>query len=565
MTRPETTTDAVGKPNQMSDGVFWAKNLLLGALCLVGVGAIASGLRPAPELADQFAEPIQFDDSIQAVASRIDTEFHEHWKKLELEPSQRASEAKIARRISLGLTGAIPSLEEIRALEKRPNEERVAWWTDRVLGDKRFADYAAERFARSYVGTENGPFIVFRRRRFVTWLSDRLANEETGYDELVRELIADAGIWTSSPSVNFLTVTMNEEKDGKPDAIRLAGRTSRAFLGMRIDCLQCHDDRLGDTALGESMRDGLQEDFHQLAAFFSEARIGPLGIVDGKEEYRYKYLHADDESLVEPIAPFLNELVPAEGTRRERLAAWVTHPDNRPFARTAVNRIWALMFGKPLVEPIDNIPFESEFPPGMETLADDLIEHNFNLHRLVRIIAATEVFQLDSEASHEITIGHEMAWAAFPLSRLRPEQVAGAVIQSASIRTIDANSHIIFQLMKFGQTGDFVKRYGDTGEDEFDERAGTIAQRLLMMNGNLVKEKTKPELTNASQRIATLAPTDEKAIETVFLTTLSRRPGKAEMAHFVERIEGLKGDERSQRMEDITWSLLNSTEFSWNH
>ncbi len=548
----------------MSESSFWAKNLLFAVLCLAGIGAIASGLRPVSELTDQVAEPIQFEATVQSVANRVDDEFREHWRTRDLSPSQPAPETKIARRISLGLTGTIPSLEEIRALEKRPAEDRVAWWIERVLSGRRYSDYVAERFARSYVGTENGPFIVFRRRRFVTWLSDRVA-DNTPYDQVVRELISNEGIWTSSPSVNFLTVTLTDEAKGKPDAIRLAGRTSRAFLGMRIDCLQCHDDRLGDTALGESMRDGLQEDFHQLAAFFSEAHVGALGIADGKAEYQYKYLHAEEESTVEPIAPFLNELVPTEGNRRERLAGWVTHPKNKPFARTAVNRVWALMFGKPLVEPIDNIPFEADFPPGLETLADDFVDNNFDLQRLIRVIAATQVFQLDSEANHELTSEHERAWAVFPLTRLRPEQVAGAVIQSSSIRTIDANSHILFQVVKFTQTNDFVKRYGDTGEDEFDERAGTIAQRLLMMNGNLVKERTKPEFTSASKRIAMLAPTDEKAIETAFLTTLSRRPDRAEEAHFVARIRELEGDKRSARMEDVIWSLLNSTEFSWNH
>lgn len=550
----------------MPKALAWIKNVVFAMLCLVGVAAIARGLRPAPELVDEATEPIEVDPSIQQVAAEVDREFEAHWNAVQLKPAAKASNHKIARRLALGLTGAIPSLEEIRALERRPESEQIGWWTERLLQDRRYSDYIAERFARSFVGTENGPFIVFRRRRFVTWLSDRFEQNQP-YDQLVQSLIADEGIWTSSPSVNFLTVTLTDDSEGKPDPIRLAGRTSRAFLGMRIDCLQCHDDRLGNISLGaaEDPRDGLQQDFHQLAAFFSEARVSALGITDGSDKYEYRYLEAEEDTTVDPVPPFNADLLPNDGNRRERLAAWVTHRDNKPFARAAVNRVWALMFGKPLVEPIDDIPLHGEYPPGFETLAEDFAAHGFDIQRLIRIIASTRAFQLDSEAEHEITIGHELNWAAFPLTRLRPEQVAGAVIQSASVRTLDADSHIIFQLAKFGQTNDFVNRYGDTGEDEFEERAGTIAQRLLMMNGELVKERTKADLTNASARIANLAPTDEKAIEVAFLTTLSRTPTTAELTHFVNRLEGLRGDQRSQRMEDIFWSLLNSTEFSWNH
>lgn len=549
-----------------SRAIDWLKNLLFAGLCLVGVAAVARGLRPAPELVDEAAEPVKVDPNIGAVAAKVDREFQEHWKTLELKPAGRADNMLIARRLALGLTGGIPSLEEIRALERRPQGEQIDWWIDRLLNDRRYADYTAERFARSFVGTENGPFIVFRRRRFVTWLSDQF-EKNTRYDELVTRLIADEGIWTSSPSVNFLTVTLTDESEGKPDAIRLAGRTSRAFLGMRIDCLQCHDDRLGNISLGEAgePRDGLQEDFHQLAAFFSEAEISPLGITDGDDKYDYKYLNAAKETTVPPAPPFLPELAGSEGNRRQQLSAWVTHPKNKPFARAAVNRVWALMFGKPLVEPIDDIPLHGEYPPGFETLADDFAANGFDIQRLIRIIAATEVFRLNSQAAHEITIGHELNWAAFPLTRLRPEQVAGAVIQSAAVRTLDADSHIIFQLTKFGQTNDFVNRYGDTGEDEFEERAGTIAQRLLMMNGDLVKERTKADIGNSSSRIATLAPTDDKAIEVAFLCALTRSPTADELAHFRKRIEGVRGDARSNRLEDIFWSLLNSTEFSWNH
>ena len=548
---------------------MWQRNLLFVGLSIAGLAAIASRLFSY----DPIENPADFNPTryqqpeIRTVLDKVDAEFETSWQELGIGNAAPADDLTIARRLGLALTGTIPSLEEIRVLQSLDENERLDWWVSRLLEDRRYADYVGERLARAYVGTDNGPFIVFRRRRFVTWLSDQL-HENKPYDQLVRELISDQGIWTNSPSTNFLTVTLDEEDNkGKPDAIRLAGRTTRAFLGMRIDCLQCHDDNLGTMNLGveEDPRGGLQSDFHHLAAFYGGARFSLFGVQDSEDDYEYQYLNAEATETVPPRAPFLSELLPAEGTQREQLAAWVTHDENKPFARAMVNRMWALIFGKPLVDPIDDIPLHGEYPPGLESLAEDFVASSYDMRHLIRMIAGTKVFQLASRADFEVTQDHEDAWAVFPLTRLRPEQMAGGMLQSASLTTIDADSHIISQLQRFNEQNEFIQRYGDTGEDEFEDRAGTIAQRLLM-NGKLVKGRTEPNpIFNAATRIAILAPSDEKAVETSYLTVLSRLPSAEEKAHFVKFLSGTDGDRRGERLEDLYWVLVNSTEFSWNH
>src|SRR5581483_11050366 len=111
----------------------------------------------------------------------------------------------------------------------------------------------------------------------------------------------------------------------------------------------------------------------------------------------------------------------------------------------------------------------------------------------------------------------------------------------------------------------FVKRYGDTGEDEFDGRGGTIPQRLLLMNGELVHDRTRETPFNAATRIGWLAPDDATAVRTAYLAVLTRVPTPEEAAHFEARLAGSTGKERSRRLEDLYWTLLNSTEFAWNH
>ena len=109
------------------------------------------------------------------------------------------------------------------------------------------------------------------------------------------------------------------------------------------------------------------------------------------------------------------------------------------------------------------------------------------------------------------------------MTRLRPEQVAGAVFQAASLSTLGPQSHWFVRLVAYTGRNDFVQRYGDSGEDEFDARGGTIPQRLLLMNGDIVREKTQGRLCSPpSPSIAELAPTTRAAVEAAYLTVLTR-------------------------------------------
>ncbi|MCB1230646.1 MAG: DUF1549 domain-containing protein [Verrucomicrobiae bacterium] len=540
-----------------------------GWLCLVGLVAggvfIAGSLwreKARPEVTTPVSSPTQ-NVEIRKTAQAVDHAFAEAWAAAGLEPAPLADDLTIARRLSLALTGTIPSLEEIRALESQPGEERLDWWLTRLLDDPRSSDYVAERLARAFVGTENGPFLVYRRRRMVQWLSEQLASRRP-YDEIVRKMIAAEGLWTTNPAANFITVTIdqNQKKEG-PDQVQLAIRTTRAFLGVRIDCVQCHDDKFGDR--------WKQEDFHQLAAFFAGAEMKLTGVRDNRHRtHEVRFRGDEEESTVLPVVPFSPELMPEQGQPRERLAAWVTHPKNRPFAREAVNRTWALLFGRPLVGSIDDVPLDSaELPPGLELLAQDFIDHGFDFQRLIRTVATTTPFQLASQSADPakaVTSAHEDAWAAFPLTRLRPEQVAGSVAQAAYLDTIDEDAPFLVRLTKFGQQNDFVKRYGDLGENEFADQTGTIPQRLLLMNGKMVRERTdnKPGI-NGVTRVSQLAPDAKTAVETAYLCVFTRRPSAPEAEHFENQLAEAKGTDRQRALQDLYWSLFNATEFSWNH
>jgi hypothetical protein len=536
---------------------MWLRNLLFVGVILGGVVGVRAALfpPPVPPRDTAFDAAAVEADDFRSLVARVDAAIEAGFAAENLRPAPPAAPLTVARRLHLALMGTIPSLQEIRQFEAYPGDHRLDWWLDGVLQDRRCADFLAERLARAYVGTEDGPFLIYRRRRFVAWLADEVLKNRP-YDQLVRELIASEGLWTDRPATNFVTVTADPAKGNQPDPERLAARVTRAFLGIRLDCAQCHNHPF------EAWK---QADFRGLAAFFGQVKQGFTGTHDGDGELTLENRRTGEKETIAPRVPFRPDLVPEKGTRRERLAAWTTHPENPYFARVTVNRVWALLFGRPMLDKVDDVSSVEDVPAALRLLADDFVAHGFDLRRLIRVIAATGAFRRDSAADHEITDAHEKAWAAFPLTRLRPEQVVGGVQQAASVTTLGPDTHILFRLASLGARNQFLARYGDTGEDEFDNRGGTIPQRLLLMNGELVHDRTKEGLFTAATRIAWQARDDEAAVRAAYLAVLTRAPTADELAHFRGRLAGSTGNERTRRMEDLYWALINATEFSWNH
>ncbi len=533
---------------------------LLGLATVAGI-AIVAGVLAKGYLGDLKVEPLRESRTV-VDADRVNHALQRSWKKTNVAPAPEADPLTLARRLSLALTGAPPALEEIRQLEALPDDaDPVQAWLDHLFADRRYADYTAERFARAFVGVDPGPFLVYRRRRFVNWLADQL-EQNRPYDRIVRDMIAAEGLWTTHPQSNFITVSVIQNGKNKgPDEIKLAARTTRAFLGFRLDCVECHDDKFSDR--------WKQEDFHQLAAFFAQSEMAISGVSDDrKKDYEYRFNGMREAQVVPAALPYQSEISPERTNRRAMLADWITHDENRPFARATVNRVWALLFGRPLVEPVDDIPLDGPFPAGLEELADSFIASGHDLRQLIRTVASTEAFlraSESSEAGHPVSPEQEEAWASFPITPLRPEQVAGSIIQTSTLQALDADTHIFQKLRRFGETRDFVKRYGDQGEAEFDEESGTIPQRLLLMNGKLVSERTKPNpVMNAAARLAGFDIDDGKIIDTVFLAALTRYPTDFERSYFSSLIEGERKRSRQRAMADIYWALFNSTEFSWN-
>ncbi|MBI3726107.1 DUF1549 domain-containing protein [bacterium] len=214
------------------------------------------------------------DAATRELASKIDAALEAGWREAGLVPAPAAPDLAFARRLSLDLLGTVPSLAEIRGFESEPEESRRERLIERVFSDPRFDEALAERLARIVVGAgKKQDDLFYRRRRFVDWLKGEVAKRRP-WDDLVRELIAAEGTSTGAPAVNFVLASSD---NNMVDPVKLAGRTARAFLGVRLDCAQCHDAPFSHWK---------QHEFEELSAFFARAkRGGPILFERSEGEY----------------------------------------------------------------------------------------------------------------------------------------------------------------------------------------------------------------------------------------------------------------------------------------
>ncbi|MEJ7595566.1 MAG: DUF1549 domain-containing protein [Planctomycetaceae bacterium] len=313
------------------------------------------------------------------------------WEQNSVQPVDAASDEELLRRVFLDLAGRTPSVNEVRDYLKDTSPNRYELLVDRLLNGPDHASHLAARF-RSFLIPEGVDLRSFGGVEvFEKWLAGRFQSNES-YDKTVQSLLLAEGRLVQSGPLLFYSAT-------KLEADQLAGRTARVFLGMRLECAQCHD---------HPFEPWTQEDFWGFAAFF--ARISrPRGklenistVMQVRDVDRGEVMMPESTAAVPP--KFLNgseEILLEKATqRRQKLTNWLTGRDNPYFARATANRVWSMLFGKGIVNPVDdfgvgNPPLSPEL---LDLLAGHFIQTDFNLKELFRVVALSKAYRLSSGA-----------------------------------------------------------------------------------------------------------------------------------------------------------------------
>jgi hypothetical protein len=537
--------------------------------------------------------------------NRIDVLVHDQLKKLNIRPSDLASDEMFLRRAYMDVIGTLPTPDEARTFLKDPDPSKRVRLIDRLLQRPEYARYWGMIFS-DITGNQGINPHAQVSHLWQSWLEDKLA-KNWSYDKIVggiltatslegrprAELVAEIeairksiGSSEQTPGIasnrydetgiyakrNTLDLYWLRIPNRAPD--RVALHTATAFLGVRLDCAQCHRHPFDRWTTA---------DFEHFQSFFrvSEFRYAPTGgplpkgaIAFGRDEM-FVGLNPRYKNLIKRYPPKVlggKEIPYENGAPDPRIALWewMKAPDNPYFAPSLVNRIWALYFGVGLVEPVED--FSSGNPASnpalLSWLAQEFINQGFDLKWLHRQILTSRTYQLswvpnDSNRHDRRNNSHAL------FRRLSAEVLTDALGDATGVpypfrfapkgaRAVGyaPSLRVPYVLELFGRG----PRKQTCGACERSEEPA-LSQALYLLTDAEIQER----MSVAKGRLASLTKVadDRKVVEELYLASLSRFPTTRELQESIRYRE--ECESREVWMEDLLWSLVNVREFIFNH
>ncbi|HLF94169.1 MAG TPA: DUF1549 and DUF1553 domain-containing protein [Planctomycetota bacterium] len=500
-----------------------------------------------------------------APTSSVDLHVQRGWEEAGVAPAALSDDAEFLRRLSLDVLGTIPSAAEARAFLRDARPDKRAAKIHEILARPAYAHHWAEVWETILIGYD----VQVRqqsKRALYAWLRDECFSKNMPYDQMARALVTAKGVNQEYGPVNFILKHVGKGAG----AIATASKVSKTFLGTQIQCAQCHDHPFDRYT---------QEDFYGMVAFFAQVGQKKVDSKDQKDQRFELYNNPKGEAsygegkarkTVKPC--FLDGTAPEAGReRREEFARLLLRTENLQFARAVVNRYWAHFFGRGIVHPIEDFSgrFKPSHPGLLDELAREFVSWNYDLKWLVWKIAGSGAYQLTSRISPK-KAPDERYFAVAQTRPLTPEQMYAAMTQvlndesappaapakadpKAGDKAANAKEQLLAQFRKF---------FGDEENVDLGTFNGTIQQALLLMNGGTVNQA----IVGKSGRLALILKeklTPEDRVEEMFLTVLGRLPSDRERSTYLPHVSATPS--KREPYEDVYWTLLNSSEFLFNH
>ncbi|MCY3548999.1 MAG: DUF1549 domain-containing protein [Candidatus Poribacteria bacterium] len=488
--------------------------------------------------------------SPESVNTSIDDEILKLLSTLRLPVSPTVDDATFLRRVTLDLTGHLPTPEMVTAFLGDSNTNKRETLVDTLLGSDEFNEYWTLQLAKLLrIGARErnteGAFVYHQ------WLSQQV-RDGVGYNQIARSVILATGDSHEVGPANFYR-TVNGPREQ-------AEFMSELFMGARLRCANCHNHPLDKWT---------QDDYHGLAAIFAKIESDQIVKVKPSGEV----IHPATREKAVPRIPgdrFLSADVP-DG--RVELVDWLTGQDNPYFAKAIVNRLWKAMMGRGLVEPVDD--FRSTNPathPELLTeLADDFVVHGYDLRWTLRRIALSESYArsadtLPQNATDDRFYSHALQ------KPLEPEVLADAISDVLGIPDTYGNEPegtravSLFNPNTESEALDILGRCGrETSCESAAEVTDGLQRKLHLFNGDLLNAR----IGVPGSRLDKLMSEEKSPMEILdefYLAALSRHLTETEQQFWEQHID-VNSSANSQRaiLEDMVWSLLTCNEFVANH
>jgi ferric-dicitrate binding protein FerR (iron transport regulator) len=518
--------------------------------------------------------PLPNRDPAPAVAA-IDREWRRGLDEAKVAPAADVDDAEFLRRVSLDLTGRVPSWKRARAFLDSTDPDKRRRLVDELLASPAYGEHLAGYWRRLIMPPDDG--VKPQPDVLSPWLAEQF-NKNRGWGEIVRELITADGAVRSTPQLAF-TLANGEVLRPKPEM--LADATSRLFLGVELRCAQCHDHPFSSWQ---------QADFWGLAAFYGRVnpdtfkgggnvKIGEMepppdgerpskGVmrpeVKGPAIFVTAATGRQAGKVVRarfPRGAELGEDVP--GPYRPRLVDWMTARDNPYFARAAVNRLWAQMFGRGLVMPLDG--FDENNPPSnaalLDALAKEFADSDYDMKHLLRCLCLSQAYQRTSR-TRPYDAAEDRSFSRMAVKPLGPEALFDSLQVVSNVDKGDPAQGRwpgSTELDSRKAREQFVRFFRTQNEDGNTGGLNQgIPQALRLMNG--------PTLNAGAPIVDSLVARNvepAEGVETLFLVAYARRPSAAEVELFKKYLA--KQPSAREGYTGMLWVLLNSSEFLLNH
>ncbi len=528
-----------------------------------------------------------------------------------VQPAPITTDAEFLRRVTLDLTGRIPAPEQADAFLKDDNPNKRAALVDSLVGSDPFIDHWTLFFGNLFEVTSGYyNFIgIPGRNLFYNYLRDFVARDRS-YRDVTAEMITATGSSHKTGPPNFLVRGFQQGDPIQDTWDTLTDRVTSRFLGVKTECVSCHNGARHLEPINLYLSARRREEFWRQSAFFS--RMNLTGVPVDAFGQQWKFLVTDRSSggyhgvvnpnnpgprppraggPYEPVYMFTGER-PQSGQWRKELARIVG--EDRQFARTAVNYLWAHFFTIGIVDPPDgwdlaridpkNPPpspwtLQPSHPELLEALADEFIGSNYSIRRIISLIVSSNAYQLSSRYPGEWKPLYGRYFAKHFPRRLSAESIYDSMAVATMTETpmfVEGFDKPLLYAMQLPDPteprGDFSIRSflsnfgrGDWWQIRRDSRP-TVLQVLYLMNDGMVNFRTfgSFESNRNLTRVTVLMRSpisDEDAVKQLYLATLSRYPTDEEIA----TAKSKKKDNREQWLSDIQWALLNKLDFIFNY
>ena len=474
--------------------------------------------------------------------------------QLRILPSGLCTDEEFLRRITIDITGQLPTEDEYRRFVNDVAPNKRAELIDQLLERKDFSEIWAMKFAQLLMIKSTNNVSYKSAFLYNQWLTDKFARN-VPVDEMVRELFGATGGTFSNPATNYYQI--------ETSTLKRAENAAQVFMGIRTQCAQCHNHPLDRWTM---------DDYYGFAAFFCQTGT------KNAEDYREKIIFDKRGGEVKhPVggrvmAPkFLGgELADTKGKdRRVVMAEWLTSPENPYFATSIANRVWAHFMGVGVVEPVDDIRISNPAsnPELFQTLGTKLAEYKFDFRQLVRDICNSNAYQRTA-TPNESNGGDTRNYAYATVRRIPAEMLLDCVSQVTNTKEKFRGLPIGARAIQIadGRTSTyFLTTFGRAPRSTVCEcEASTdpsLSQALHLLNGaattgKIAQGKVIDELLKDDA-------SPEDALDRLYVRCLSRFPTDAERESLMESIQSAPSPKEG--LEDIFWAILNSREFVFNH